>query len=212
MSMLQNLPYLYTINKVNTLLEKYPFMTKMQTCIDCNPDNGWQFIEYRDFIDKQVNEEFLSLETRNKGFRLLKTKLLGSEPDKITKKDGFSYKYVKIGEKDTFTLDMNDEDINNGFRFIKIKVASLHAKKGWLTQSEIDDGWKIFKKTISRHYKKQTKRPRKNIIYNHKKVKKTDSETMDETMDETMIETMVEIRDIGLNKENEHASFVINSL
>jgi len=163
MPKMENPSYLYNFKSVQEIFEKYPFMKEHYTCVDCNPDNGWKFIEYKNMFDKKINDEYLSEDSRKEGFRLLKVKILENDPSKIVQKEGFSYGYNKFNDDETFTLEMKDDEIQQGFRYLKVKF-TVPKNKSWLTLSEIEDGWKVPKKTFRVGRNTQTRRKKKKFV------------------------------------------------
>ena len=116
---------------------------------DYKYENGYQFIKYKNNLDSKINKKVSEVDYK-KGIRYLKIKLMGNISDKkkseLKEIDPLSKnqrKFCRICETDIINLDLTQENLDKGYRYLKINLPFKSFEQGWLTQSDIDEGWKI---------------------------------------------------------------------
>jgi len=152
---------------------KYPWLSEMvDHALDCNPDNFWCFLEFDPSLDFELNQKFLKDEERYQGYRLMKVKILETNPN-FKQSEKKHYRYCQVSPDDVFTLELSPKEIDDGVRYLKIHQPHRFLRHGWLTPTEEQNGWKVVRP--SRVQKKSTRR---------RKVKKT--EDVEETQESTV--------------------------
>jgi hypothetical protein len=88
----------------------------------------------------------------------------------VTKEDKVFRKFCRVLDSDLLTLDLTQEEQDRGHRYLKIYVPTGRFEEGWLTYSEIEDGWNVScQKTIRRDVS-ASKRRKLNRRKNQKKM------------------------------------------
>lgn len=163
-------PKYYKYNEDGSSVD-FPWLN--HTCMDLTFDKGYQYIEYQNFLSSKVNEK-VSEADYDKGIRYLKVKLLGKmTADKFSKftpvdsKSKIQRKFCRIQPNELLELDLNQQELSEGFRYLRIYVPFDILPKGWITMSEKEDGWQVAgkkrsRKSVSTHKsrRKQAKRAR----------------------------------------------------
>ena len=141
------------------------------------PENGYQFIEHGKFLDKKINEK-VSESDYYSGTRYLKIKLMGEMTAEryvnlkpVEKEDSVYRKYCRVLESDLVSLDLTQKELNDGFRYLKIYVPTGRFEEGWVTYSEVDDGWQVsYKKNKVKSGVSSSKRRKMNRRKNQQKM------------------------------------------
>ena len=132
--------------------------------------DGYQFVEYDNYIDKRVNEKVPQDDYYN-GVRYLKIKLLGDLTNEQYQALDYNpdnkktqVKIMKIMPSDLLELDLTQQELNQGYRYLKVILPFYKFKSGFLTQSEMDDGWEVSHNVFSMKTlnKRKNKRKRRN--------------------------------------------------
>lgn len=113
------------------------------------PENGYVFVEHFKSLDKKLNEK-VSQEEYYNGVRYLKIKLMGKmDLNRYTQLKPFgsesskSRRLCRVLESDIVDLDLTQKEKEKGYRYVKVNVPNGRMDKGWLTYSELDDGWRV---------------------------------------------------------------------
>lgn len=113
-----------------------------------------KIIEYENKLDDKVNEKVSETEYKL-GMRYLKIKILGND-EKIYVDESKNRKLCNIIESDLLDLDLDQEELNNGYKYLKIYLPHQEFSKGWMSYSEKDSGWEVYskKKVKNKKHKK----------------------------------------------------------
>lgn len=145
----------------NNYSVKYPWLTR--STMEYLPEDGWQFIEYKNYLNSKVNEK-VSESDYKQGIRYLMVKLLG--PGSVEQYNNFEpidfstqtrRGFFQFTEDDLLTLDLTQSQIDEGYRYLKIYVPSRQFRKGWTTLLEKENGWEVPHKIRQRRSRKQRK-------------------------------------------------------
>lgn len=126
---------------------QYPWLT--MSTINYAEEDGWQFVEYKNFLDKKTNEKVSESDYYN-GVRYLRVKLMGNmTADRfnslkdVDPEDRKQRRFCKVLDSDMLTLDLTHKQVEDGYRYLKVYVPTGRLERGWLTLSEQEDGWDI---------------------------------------------------------------------
>ncbi|ADO67129.1 hypothetical protein crov096 [Cafeteria roenbergensis virus] len=143
---------------------KFPWLT--HTNGEYTYERGYQFIEYQNFLNSSVNDKVGEFDYYN-GMRYLKVKLSGKvtaaeykEFDEIDEQSKIQRRLCRVLSSDILELDLNQNELAAGFRYLKIYLPFDSFSRGWFTASEKEDGWKISGKRprATRDYSAQKRR------------------------------------------------------
>lgn len=143
---------------------KFPWLP--HTSSEYTYERGYQFIEYQNFLNSSVNDKVSELDYYN-GMRYLKVKLSGkvfavefNKFEEIDSQSKIQRRFCRVLDSDILELDLNQNELAAGFRYLKIYLPFDSFSRGWLTASEKEDGWKISgkKPRAPRDYSAQKRR------------------------------------------------------
>lgn len=152
---------------------EFPWLT--MSTMEYTQEAGWQFVEYKNYLDNKTNEK-VSESDYNNGMRYLRVKLMGHMTaerfNSLQDLDSDSNKqrrYCKVLDSDLLTLDLTHKQVEEGYRYLRIYVPTGKLQRGWTTMSERDDGWEIAygpraKTILSKNQKRKIRKRRNNKI------------------------------------------------
>lgn len=162
-------------------VENYPWLTSSSS--EYSSENGWRMIKFRDYLDRKINEKVSESDYRS-GVRYLRVKILKNPTeqqnedfnDKMAENTKVQYRWCKIQESDLLELDLSQDELTNGHRFLKIYLPHYLYSKGWVSLSEKNDGWKVSGEAIpKRVYLKKKKEKKDKFMYKNKRVNSLNS-------------------------------------
>ena len=146
----------------------FPWLT--MSTMEYTFERGYQFIEHQNFLNSKVNDKVSEADYRD-NIRYLKIKLLGEmtaerylKLEDIDEDSNVQRKFCRILDQDLLELDLSQKELEDGFRYLKIYLPFDTFERGWLTTSEIEEGWSVsgkrnvVKSTSSKRRRKFRKR------------------------------------------------------
>ena len=142
--------------------KKMPWLT--YSTMEYSPENGYCFIEHFKSLDTKLNEKVSESDYYN-GVRYLKIRLMKNmdanrynQIKPLSENSSKVRAYRRILDSDIIELDLTQSEYEKGYRYIKINMPTNKLENGWLTFSELEDGWNVSTSKIATRVSENKKR------------------------------------------------------